>query len=220
MSAAKREPRIVAELGRPETPEETAARKAENTRTYRARKTVNNLVLSLLVTVATVVVLVMIVPRSDTPIDRTVDYRAVVSQVQPGVEEPLADPRLPDGWRANAATWRSGGSDKVASWYIGLLTPGDAYIGLSQGIDANPSWVSEQLQGAPAAETVTIDGIQWDVYRNTAPEDERGNFDYALVTTAGTSTFLLVGTAPEAEFTVLAGALTDTIERNTNGDQG
>lgn len=220
MSAAKREPRIVAELGRPETPEETAARKAENTRTYRARKTVNNLVLSLLVTVATVVVLVMIVPRSDTPIDRTVDYRAVASQVQPGVEEPLASPRLPDGWRANAATWRSGGSDKVASWYIGLLTPGDAYIGLSQGIDANPSWVSEQLQGAPAAETVTIDGIQWDVYRNTAPEDERGNFDYALVTTARTSTFLLVGTAPEAEFTVLAGALTDTIERNTNGDQG
>ncbi|TFD80087.1 DUF4245 domain-containing protein [Cryobacterium sp. Sr8] len=220
MSAARREPRIVAELGRPETPEETAARKAENTRAYRARKTVNNLVLSLLVTVAAVVVLVMIVPRSDTPIDRTVDYRAVAGQVQPGVEEPLASPRLPDGWRANAATWRSGGSDKVASWYIGLLTPADAYIGLNQGIDANPSWVSEQLQGSPAAETVTLDGIQWDVYRNTAPEDERGNFDYALVTTAGTSTFLLIGTAAEAEFTVLAGALTDTIARNTNGDQG
>ena len=219
MSAAKREPRVVAELGRPETPQETADRKAETTRTYRARKTLNNLVLSLLVTVVAVVVMVLLVPRSETAIDRTVDYAAVVSQVQPGVDEPLASPRLPAGWRANAATWRSGGSDKVPSWYIGLLTPSDAFIGLTQGIDANPSWVSQRLQGAPAAETATIDGIRWDVYRNTAPEDERGNFDYALVTTAGTSTFLLVGTAPEDEFEVTAGALADTIARNATGGQ-
>jgi hypothetical protein len=42
--------RVVAELGRPETPEEEAARRAENSRLYRQRKTVNNLVYSLIVT--------------------------------------------------------------------------------------------------------------------------------------------------------------------------
>ncbi|MEO6200591.1 MAG: DUF4245 domain-containing protein [Cryobacterium sp.] len=217
MSAAKRPPRIVAELGRPETPEETAARLAENSRTYRSRKTVNNLVLSLLATLATVLVLVLIVPRSDTPIDRSVDYRTVVSQVQSSVNEPLVSPTLPAGWRANAAEWRSGGGDKVASLYIGLLTPGNQFIGLTQGIDANPSWVSQQLQGAAASDTLAIDGVRWDVYRNAAPEGDRGNFDTALVTTAGASTYLLIGTATEAEFEALAGELAGPITQNVGG---
>lgn len=220
MSAAKRAPRVVAELGRPETPEETASRLAENSRLYRSRKTVNNLVLSLLATLATVLVLVLVVPRSDTPIDRTVDYRTVISQVQPSVDEPLVSPELPDGWRANAAEWRSGSGDKVDSLYLGLLTPGNQFIGLSQGVDANPSWVSEQLQGSPASETVTIDGVTWDVYRNTAPEQERGNFDYALVTAAGASTYLLIGTAEDTEFEELARALAEPITRNAAGGQG
>lgn len=220
MSAAKRAPRIVAELGRPETPEETAVRLAENSRLYRSRKTVNNLVLSLLATLAAVLVLVLVVPRSDTPIDRSVDYRTVISQVQPGVAEPLVSPELPDGWRANAAEWRAGAGDKVQSMYIGLLTPEDQFIGLNQGIDANPSWVSEQLQGSPASETVTIDGVVWDVYRNAAPENEHGNFDYALVTSAGASTYLLIGTADEAEFEELAGELAEPITRNAAGGQG
>ena len=220
MSAAKRAPRIVAELGRPETPEETAVRLAENSRLYRSRKTVNNLVLSLLATLATVLVLVLVVPRSDTPIDRSVDYRTVIGQVQAGVEEPLVSPELPDGWRANAAEWRAGAGDKVESLYLGLLTPKNQFIGLTQGIDANPSWVSEQLQGSPASETITIEGVRWDVYRNTAPENERGNFDYALVTAAGASTSLLIGTAGDAEFEQLAGELAAPITANTAGGQG
>lgn len=220
MSATKRAPRIVAELGRPETPEETAARVAENSRLYRSRKTVNNLVLSLLATLATVLVLVLVVPRSDTPIDRSVDYRTVISQVQPSVDEPLVSPELPDGWRANAAEWRAGAGDKVESLYLGLLTPKNQFIGLTQGIDANPSWVSEQLQGSPASETITIEGVRWDVYRNTAPENERGNFDYALVTAAGASTYLLIGTADDAEFEELAGELAEPITSNAAGGQG
>jgi len=220
MSAAKRAPRVVAELGRPETPEETAARVTENSRLYRARKTVNNLVLSLLATLAAVLVLVLIVPRSDTPIDRSVDYRTVISQVQTGVDEPLVSPELPAGWRANAAEWSAGGGDKVASLYLGLLTPENQFIALTQGIDANPSWVSERLRGSPATETVTIDGVVWDVYRNTAPEKDRGNFEYALVTAAGASTYLLIGTADEGEFAELAGELAEPITRNAAGGQG
>jgi hypothetical protein len=212
MSAAKA-PRIVAELGRPETPEETAVRLAESSRNYRARKTVNNLVLSLLVTLAAVLVLVLIVPRSDTPQERTVDYHQVARQAQNGITEPLVDPTLPSGWRSNGAEWRTGGSDQVPSWYIGLLTPRDQFIGLTQAINANPSWLADALQRQAASGTVTIDGIRWDVYRNTATDD-RGNFDYALVTASGHSTYLLVGTATEAEFAVLAHALTAQISAN------
>ena len=49
-----RGPRIVAELGRPETPDETAARKAESSRVYRASQNTRNLVAALLVTLAVV----------------------------------------------------------------------------------------------------------------------------------------------------------------------
>lgn len=216
MSRAPREPRVVAELGRPETAEETAARLAENSRTYRSRKTVNNLVLSLLATLVAVLVLVLLVPRSDKPLEQNIDYRSVAGQVQTGLPERLVSPVLPGGWRANAAEWRSG-SGGVPSWYIGLLTPGNQFIGLTQAIGANPTWLSDQLQHSLAADTLTVDGVSWDVYRNTAPNQERGNFDYALVTSAGKSTYLLVGTASEPEFAVLARALAGQVGATEGG---
>ena len=62
---AARPPRVVAELGRPETPEETAARQAENSLKHRQRQTVTNLVLALGASLLVVLALVLLVPRSD-----------------------------------------------------------------------------------------------------------------------------------------------------------
>lgn len=42
MAEKQKRPVIVAELGRPETASETASRKAEQSRLYKQRKTVNN----------------------------------------------------------------------------------------------------------------------------------------------------------------------------------
>lgn len=211
MTRPPRPPRVVAELGRPETAEERADRLATNSRNYRSRKTINNLVYSLLATVGAVIVLVLIVPRSDTPLTRNVDYAAVAEQAQTGIDVPLAAPVLPAGWAANAAEWRSGGSDGVSSWYIGLITPTNEFVGLTQAVNANTTWLAEQLQKVAATDTVTIDGIDWDVYRNPAPAEDRGNFESALVTEAGSSSYLLIGTAPDEEIAVLAGALTEQI---------
>jgi hypothetical protein len=211
MSRPPRPPRVVAELGRPETPEERANRLATNSRNYRSRKTINNLVFSLLATVGAAIVLVLIVPRSDTPLTRQVDYASVAAQAQPGVDVPLAAPMLPDGWGANVAQWRAGGSDGVSSWNIGLLTPSNEYIGFTQALGANATWRADKLQKVPAGDTVTIDGVEWDVYRNPAPPADQGNFEVALVTEAGISTYLLIGTAPDEELAVLAGALSGQI---------
>jgi hypothetical protein len=219
MSREPRPPRVVAELGRPETAEERATRLATNSRNYRSRKTINNLVYSLLATVGAVIVLVLIVPRSDTPLTRQVDYRSVAEQAQPGIEVPLAAPILPDGWGANAAEWRAGGGDGVSSWYLGVLTPTDEFIGLTQAVDANPTWIAEQLEDVAAADTVTIDGVDWDVYRNPAPAEDQGNFEAALVTEAGASTYLLIGTAPDEELAILAGTLTEQITEQTSTEQ-
>jgi hypothetical protein len=217
MSRAPRPPRVVAELGRPETADERADRLATNSRNYRSRKTINNLVFSLLATLAAVIVLVLIVPRSDTPIDRDVDYATVAEQAQPGVEESLVVPVLPPGWRSNTAEWRSGGTDDVSSWYIGLLTPKNEFIGLTQAIDANPTWLAEKLSRVASDTTISIDTVEWDVYRNPAQAEDRGNFESALVTEAGASTFLLIGTADDEELSVLAGAVADHISTTQDG---
>ena len=56
-------PRIVAELGRPETPQETADRKAASSARYRSSKTFRNLVAALLITIAVVADVYLGVPR-------------------------------------------------------------------------------------------------------------------------------------------------------------
>lgn len=196
-------PRVVAELGRPETPEETAARKAENSRKHRAKQTVNNLVLSLLATLAVVVVIVLIVPRTDKPIDRAVDWSAAAAEWQPTVDVTLMDPTLPPGWVANSAQLST---DKagIASWYIALLSPEKQFVGIHQGIDADASWLSALVDGNAPVSSAVIDGITWDVYSNPKPVDERGLFHYALVTQAGPSTIVLRGEAGPEVFDSVA----------------
>ncbi|HQX36756.1 MAG TPA: DUF4245 domain-containing protein, partial [Microbacteriaceae bacterium] len=76
---AARTPRVVAELGRPETSQETADRKAESSRLYRVRKTPSNLVWALLVSLGVVLVMVMITPRGDGAPREDIDIAAAAA---------------------------------------------------------------------------------------------------------------------------------------------
>jgi hypothetical protein len=209
---AARPPRVVAELGRPETPQETADRKADQSRKHRERQTLRNLIGSLVACVAVVALIVLLVPRSDTPIDRDIDVAAVAEQAQVGVDQSLAVPELPDGWRSNAAELRTRDSDGVNAWYVGYLTPSDEYAGMYQGLGANPTWTADLLKNTIATGVVTIDGIEWTVYDNRESDADVGNARYGLVAEAGESTFVLLGTAAPEEFDTLAGALAPTID--------
>ncbi|KRE21554.1 DUF4245 domain-containing protein [Agromyces sp. Soil535] len=209
---AKRPPRVVAELGRPETPEETAARKAANSVNYRQRQTLRNLLLALGASLLAVLVIVLLVPRSDTAIERDIDVAAVAEQAQVASDVPLAVPELPDGWRANAAELRSSSADQVTAWYAGYLTPSDEYIGMYQGLEANPTWVAALLERTIATGTITIDGVEWTVYDNRDSGDDVGNARYGLTTEAGDSTFVLLGTGTPEEFETIATALVPTID--------
>ncbi|WP_308799233.1 DUF4245 family protein [Agromyces silvae] len=212
MARESRAPRVVAELGRPETPEETAARKAENSLKHRQRQTVMNLVYALVASLALVLVIVLVVPRSDTAMEPDIDVAATAAQAQAAVSAPLAVPELPEGWRANAAEIRRSDADQVTAWYVGYLTPDDEFIGMYQAIDANPTWVAELLARTGATGTTTIDGIDWTVYDNRSTSDPVGNAKYGMVTEAGDTTFVLLGTAAPAEFGALADAITPAIQ--------
>jgi hypothetical protein len=214
MSRQSKEPKIVAGLGRAETPSETQARKAENSRLYIQRKTVNNLVLSLLATVGLVAVIFFAVPRSNEVPNWQVDYVALSEQAALSIGGTLITPQMPKDWAANAAEVRSSAGDGVTSWYIGFITPNSEFIGYEEALVANPTWVANVLDGNAATGTRTIGGREWTEYDYRSTEDAK-NLAYSLVTVNGASTFVLYGTASDAEFTLLAESISAQIETSS-----
>jgi len=197
---------IVAELGRAETPEEVAERKAAASAKRRSNQTATNLVLALMSSLGVVALVVLVVVRP-TSIDRDpIDYAAVASNAQQAVDVPLVVPDLPSDWTANRAELDTGESDGIDSWQIGFLTPGEQYIGFVQGIDVDERWMSEQTENAEATDRVTIGDRVWQVYDRRDVQDP-GNLAYILTTVSGDSAIVLGGTASDAEFALLADAV-------------
>lgn len=197
---------IVAELGRPETAEETWARKDTARRARRQHQTAFNLVLALIASLGIVVFLVAVVARPDSTVDRAVDYRQVAAQADvPGVT--LAAPTLPAAYTSNRADYKDKAADGVDVWTVGFLTPDEQYIGLQQGIDANPTWVANQLDQHAATGSRTIGGTKWAVYDRRTEGKNAGNQAYSLVATFGRNTVVLAGTADDKSFTTVATAV-------------
>lgn len=197
--------RIVAELGRPETPEEMAARKAETSRAHRANQTTRNLILALLASLALVLFIVLVVVRPANDLVKPVNYHSVAVQAQQTVTDKLADPVLPKTWTSNDAELKSDTGNTV-TWYIGLLTPKHQFIAIEQGVDTSDTWFGSLLGKAPVTGHVSIDGVEWTVY-NQRQAANPGNFAYSLATTIHGAHFVLHGSADNAEFSQLASAI-------------
>src|SRR5690554_7120105 len=210
------EPRrpIVAELGRPETPEETAARKAETSRRYRSNQTALNLVAALVICLLVVLLTVLVVVRPDPAPREPIDFAAIADDAQPGVDEPLITPQLPDTWSANSARLETKAG--VTSWYIGLITPDTEFIALRQGIDANETWLAGQLGFSQPEGAVTIAGTDWTLYDNRDARDDPGNLAYVMTTEHGDSTVILFGTATDGEFETLAESVSAELSESAN----
>lgn len=209
MARANNDRPIVAELGRPETPEETAARKAENTRKHRANQTMRNLIGATVASLGIVLFLVLVVVRPGPSTVEEIDYRAIAGDAQGESAAPLLAPDLPPDWTANAA--RFGTTAEVPTWYVGFVTPQTQFIALNQGIDANPTWQGAVLEGADPTGDTTIDGIRWTVF-DQRDDDDPGNFAYSMAAELDGSTVLLHGTAETAEFEALATAIAAELE--------
>jgi hypothetical protein len=201
---------IVAELGRPETPEETWLRKDTARRSRKEHQTAFNLVLALIASLGIVLFLVAVVARPDSTVDRDVHYRQVAAQADvPGVT--LAAPALPGSWSSNRADYTDKTADGVDVWTVGFLTPDKQYIGLQQGIRANPTWVANQLGQHRATGTRSIGGTKWTVYDRRDEGQDAGNQAYSLVGTFGSDTIVLVGTANDASFRTVASAVAEQL---------
>lgn len=195
--------REVAGLGRPETPEETAARVAESRRRRRSNQSVKNLVLSLVASLGIVLFLIVVVVQQAPPAT-TIDYVSTAEEASAGLGSPVMAPVVPPSWSANRADLSA--SAGVREWYIGFLTADDEFIALVQGFDTNPTWLSDVLRAPRSSESVTIAGVAWNLYDRREVEAV-GNRQYALVTETATSTIVLYGTASDDEFAQLATAI-------------
>lgn len=196
-------PRIVAELGRPETPAETADRKAAASRAYRQSKTFRNLVAALLVTMAVVAVVYFGVPRGSLPDPEEADVAAAAQSASASIGHPLLVPVVPENWRANSA--RLEGS----MWRV-VYAPPSGYVRVAQGVGLDAGWATKVLGGFAPSGTVTIDGITWDEY--TIPSAARTDtVSYAISTTAGSDTVLIYGATDASAAAVAAAGVTDQI---------
>ena len=204
---ARNEHPVVAELGRPETPEETARRKAQTSADHRRRQTVNNLIYSLLATLALVVVIVLMVPRPTPDAVKSVDYVKIAQQGAGTEPDPLITPKLPADWKSNSAQLRQQNDDRVDEWYIGLITPSQEYIGMVQGFRANATWLAAQVANSSPVGSTTVHGVKWNIYDNRQSSRDVGDVQYALSAAEGASTVVLYGTADTQEFTQLADAV-------------
>lgn len=195
---------IVAELGRPETDDERAARIAESRRKRRANQSTTNLVLSIAASLLIVLFLVIVTVRED-PSPERVDYRATAEQAAASLGSAVVAPELPEGWYANRAELR--GDAELQEWYLGLITADERFIGVLQGFGADPTWLDDALRRPPGGgESIEIGGAAWTLYDRRGA-DGVGNRQYALVTTTPESTVVLYGTASDDEFAELARAI-------------
>lgn len=207
---AQRPPRVVAELGRPETAGETAQRKAAFSAAYRSSKTTRNLIAALIVIVAVVAVIYFAVPRGAPAPVEPVDVTAAAQRVAESEGRPAIAPDASDYWIVNRARIQSEGS--VRAWTI-VYAPVDederGFLRVAQGFDADAAWPARVLSGAAPQGTVTIDGIVWDRFDLDA--SRTGNISVALSTAAGPDTVLIYGIADDAVLEDLASAVSAEI---------
>lgn len=201
---------IVAELGRPETPEETAARKAASSKAYRSSQTVRSLVAALIVTLAIVTVIVLAVPRGEPATTQEIDVVGIAADVESTMDRPVIVPDLADFWRVNTAELTSGAT---VVWDVTLAPSAEderGFIKLAQAFDADSSWAPQRLNGTAPTDTTSIGGLEWDVYA-LGDAGAKQNLTYAIGTQAGDDYLLLYGSRSADSTAELAESLVPQI---------
>jgi hypothetical protein len=213
MAKQQKPPVVVAELGRPETTAETAARKATDSRNYRQRKTVNNLVFSLLVSLGLVLVIFLMAPqRVGTFEDQNLDVITLASEAAPTAGRTLVAPEVPEAWKAKQAKLLQ--SDGVNYWKITYTTVDEttgeeAYAAVVQAFTADGSpvddaWIYEQLERQDPTGNEQLAGIDWVVYDHPERNADTSNATFGLQGTWNNDTILVSGTDTPATLRLLA----------------
>ncbi len=178
---------------------------------HRAKQTVRNLILSLLVSLGLMVALVLGVPRDDSNRVNPVDYIKIAQEAQASANQTILAPAVPEDWYSNGA--RLENELEVASWYVGFVTPDNQFIGMSQAFESNPSWLALTLQGNWQDGEIVLGGKTWQIWPTLTPSNPPGTKEYAMVHEFGSSAVVIFGTATKEDFIRLATEISKQIDR-------
>ena len=164
--------------------------------------TAGDMVRSMVVIVALVVVVYVAVPRPQGRIEQPVDVGTTVAQAS-DVGIPVDAPQVPQGWRPNVATFEADPVEGLPTLTLNWVLPEGTFVGVRATRGATPSWTRGATDsGRPAgddAAPVTLDGRDWRVLRGSAGDtvvrslvlDQDGSGDDV--------TYVVTGTASQAD---------------------
>jgi hypothetical protein len=174
----------------------------------RANASVIGMIVALVVSIAAFlpVILMNPLPKSDG-FRPDINVSAVAGNAADVAGFTPAAPDTANAFRPNYARWESGSGSGVPTWEVGYITPKDAFIGLVQTRQSNPTWLLQQTKSAPVTGTRDAGGQSWEL-RDAGKGEKSMILDYR-----GT-TIVLTGTAQLDEFTVLADAVVKSMDSN------
>jgi hypothetical protein len=142
------------------------------------------LLILVLVVVGYVAIHAMTAPERGTA-EPTVDYAMVVPEARKAAHFDLVAPgRLPRGWHATSVRFDPGPPQQ---WHLGVLAPGQHYVGLEQSDRPVSSMVHEYVdQAATRGRPGDVAGRPWASYTDSGG-------DLALVRRQSGTTTLVVG---------------------------
>jgi Protein of unknown function (DUF4245) len=132
----------------------------------RGRGTWVDMLRTMLVVLAFVVLIVLLVPRpGQLPLPQ-VDVGSAASGAQSEIGfRPILPAGLPTGWTPNAAEIREAGG--VRTFHIGYITDKGLYAGVDQASSITTEWLNANDADGTVAGEVKIDGVTWQqLYRD------------------------------------------------------
>jgi hypothetical protein len=170
-------------------------------RPRRGRQTAGDMVRSLAVVLALVIVVLALTLRHNPPGKaHRIDYRGVLAQARNVAPYDVVSPvGLSRSWTATSA--RTSGDAASFAWHLGLVTPDGDYAAVEQSDDDPVSFVAEFVGGGSKAGTATIHGQRWRRIDSGHPEKR------ALVLDSDAVTTVVTGGASWTELRRLASSL-------------
>lgn len=123
-----------------------------------------NMIIAILACLAVVAVVLLIAPQPEVDSKRVVDYQMIAEQSQDSADFDLVVPVIPSGWTSNEASLDRVGDSDYTSWYVSFVGTERQWVSIDQA-KATENWAENQVDDAVAAETVTVGGSEFQIYR-------------------------------------------------------
>lgn len=176
----------------------------------RLNTPVRAMVFSMIALLLILLPFLWLVPRPDNQTYRPqVDLTKTAQEAGEAAGYTVVAPRTDDSWHANFARWNSGSADGVPFWEAGFVTPSQGFITITQTNKANPTWISQKADGAPATGRTEIGGVSWETRVKQGTDDSDKSMAY--VGDVDGTTLILSGNAERGEFQDLAQKSMDSL---------